>query len=52
MTNEQEQCPYCRGVKRIRDDESAMKAVVLINNEISRKLIKARKWQKWKIEKN
>ena len=20
MTNEQEQCPYCRGVKRIRDD--------------------------------
>lgn len=37
---------------RNRDDESAMKAVVLINNEISRKLIKARKWQKWKIEKN
>lgn len=25
-----------------RDDETAMKAVVLINNEISRKLIKAR----------
>lgn len=20
MTNEQEQCPYCRGVKRIRND--------------------------------
>lgn len=32
---------YCN-----RDDESAMKAVVLINNEISRKLIKAREWQK------
>ena len=27
---------------RNRDDESTMKAVVLINNEISRKLIKAR----------
>lgn len=31
---------------RNRDDETVMKAVVLINNEISRKLIKAREWQK------
>lgn len=29
-----------------RNDESAMKAVVLVNNEISRKLIKAREWQR------
>lgn len=28
-----------------RDDETTMKAVVLVNNEISRKLIKAREWQ-------
>lgn len=31
---------------RNRDDETAMKAVVLINNEISRKLIKSREWQR------
>lgn len=38
---------------RNRDDETAMKAVVLINNEISRKLIKARgATVKWKIPKH